>query len=73
MTAGMEVIAQTVTGAATRGSAMIAGLHLLDDFPMRPGQREKWAELCRLGAAVIGFLCVTSSVAALILAYLEKA
>jgi hypothetical protein len=65
----MQAITQTMNGAAVRGSAMFAGLHLLDDFPMRPQQREKWAELCRLGAAAIGFLCVTSSIAAVILAY----
>lgn len=40
---------------------------------MEAQQRQEWAELCKLGSVVIAVLCLTSSVAALILAWLERA
>ena len=50
---------------------VVARLHLLDEFSARPQLQERWAELCRSGAVAVAFLCLTSSVAALILAFLE--
>ena len=50
---------------------VVAGLHLFDDFLARPQELERWTELFRTGAVAVAFLCLTSSIAAFILALLE--
>jgi hypothetical protein len=67
----MQAIGTNVSGAAARWLARVAPLHFLDDYPANLQQREAWAELCRWGAVAIGVPCLTSGVAALILAIAE--
>jgi hypothetical protein len=68
----MQVIEANVSGAAARLLARVAPLHFLDDYPAHPQQRETWAELCKWGAVAIGVPCLTSGVAVLILAIVER-
>jgi hypothetical protein len=65
MNAVMQVVERTLDEAGAR-----AGIHLWGDFSARSPQREEWIALCRLGSVAIGVLCLTSTVAAIILACL---
>ncbi|MEJ8840252.1 hypothetical protein [Ramlibacter sp. AN1133] len=67
MNAVMQAVERTLGEAGAR-----AGIHLWGDFSARSPQRQEWVDLCRWGGAVIGVLCLTSSVAAVILAWLER-
>lgn len=68
----MQASETNVGGAAARWLARLAPLHFLDDYPANLQQREAWAELCRWGAVAIGVPCLTSGIAALILAWVER-
>jgi hypothetical protein len=68
----MQISGATMSEAAARFLARIAPLRFLDDYPARPQQHETWAELCKWGAVAIGVPCLTSAVAALILALVEN-
>jgi hypothetical protein len=67
MNAVMHVVERTLGEAGAR-----AGIHLWGDFSARSPQRQEWLDLCRWGTVTIGVLCLTSSVAALILTCLER-
>ena len=67
----MQAIGAHVSAAAARWLARIAPLRFLDDYPAHPQQREIWAELCKWSAVAVGVPCLTSGVAALILAMVE--
>ena len=49
-----------------------AGIRLWGDFSARSPQRQEWAELCRWSSVTVGVLCLTSTVAAIILACIER-
>jgi hypothetical protein len=67
----MQATGTNVSRTAARWLARFAPLHFLDEYPANLQQREAWAELCRWGAIAIGVPCLTSGVAALILALVE--
>ncbi len=67
----MEVLAQKVTAAATRGWELLSVFDLAEELAQRAEYEDRWAELCKWGAVAVGVLCLTSLTAALILAYLE--
>ena len=66
MDAVIQVVERTLGAARARG-----GIHLWGDFSAQSPQRQEWADLCRWSSVAIGVLCLTSSVAAVILACLE--
>ena len=49
-----------------------AGIRLWGDFSARSPQRQEWVDLCRWSSVTIGVLCLTSTVAAVILSFLER-
>lgn len=63
----MQVLERTLGELRAR-----AGIRLWGDFSARSPQRQEWADLCRWGSVAIGVLCLTSTVAAMILAWLER-
>ena len=66
MDAVMQAVERTLGEARAR-----AGIRLWGDFSARSPQQQEWSELCRVGSVAIGVLCLTSSVAAIILTCLE--
>lgn len=65
----MEMLAEGRMAHASGTVHRAGGMHLLQDFSARPQDREKWNELWSSGAVVVGVLCLTSSIAALILRF----
>jgi hypothetical protein len=68
MNAVMHMVERTLGELRAR-----AGIRLWGDFSARSPQRQEWAELCQWSSVTIGVLCLTATVAALILAFLERA
>lgn len=64
----MQSDGANVTEAAARFLARIVPLRSVEEDAERPPQQDTWADLCKWGAVAIGVLCLTSAVAALILA-----
>jgi hypothetical protein len=67
MNALMHVVERTLGEVRAR-----AGIRLWGDFSARSPQRQEWAELCQWSSVTIVVLCLTSTVAAVILAFLEQ-
>jgi hypothetical protein len=69
--ADMEVLVRERIDDSARFLKLLAECDLVDYAPAPVPREDNWAELCKWVAVAAGVLCVTSTIAALILTYAQ--